>query len=164
MYWLAPYRCISVDKIRSRSLKVGDLYYLQDKEYVFHDKEVDRNFVQVYRNFSDPIYIGRFDISHFKKEEIVLDVGDLIKDFVNTGIKIPYYQLINWCYENENDIESVSIIRWISDHINVNWCDSCGDLITIHKLPLFESLFKGFPLKYNGFYLEEVSKKDENNE
>lgn len=164
MYLLAPYRCIKTDKIRSHSLKEGELYYLQDKEYIFYDKEVNKTFVQVYRNFSDPVYIGRFDISRFKKEEIILDIGDPIKDFVNTGIKIPYYQLINWCYANENDIESISIIRWISDHINLNWYDGCGDFITIHKIPLFQSLFKGYPSKYNGFYLEEVSKKDENNE
>ena len=164
MYWLAPYRCIKTDKIRSFSLKEGDLYYLQDKEYIFYDKEVNKTFVQVYRNFSDPIYIGRFDISRFKKEEIILDIGDPIKDFINTGIKIPYYQLINWCYANEYDIESISIIRWISDHINVNWYDGCGDLITIHKMSLLQSLLKGYPSKYNGFYLEEVSKKDENDE
>lgn len=97
---LKAYKCIEVDQIRSHSLIVGNIYFLETEKFVYIDNETNKTLVQVYSDYNGKNYIGRFDLERFQKEQIFLDPNDDLGKIVNTDIAVPLYQILIWLVYN----------------------------------------------------------------
>ena len=97
---LEAYKCIEVDQIRSHSLSVGNIYFLETEKFVYIDSETNKTLIQVYSDYLGKNYIGRYDLARFQKEQILLNPNDDLNKIANTDIAVPLYQILIWISNN----------------------------------------------------------------